>query len=80
MMQHLSNEERLRELGFSLEKALGRPYCSLSVPEGAYKKSGEGLFTRTCGYRTRGNGFKLKEGRFRLDTRNKYFTLRVMRH
>ncbi|GAB0187583.1 hypothetical protein GRJ2_001223600 [Grus japonensis] len=81
-LEHLSYEDRLR-VGMvqpGEKAALGRPYSSLPVPKGTYRKAGEGLFTRSWSDRTRGNGFKLKEGRFRFDVRKKFFTVRVVRH
>jgi len=37
------------------------------------------LLERVENSRARGNGFKLKEGRFRLDAGGKFFTMRMVR-
>jgi len=75
-IEHLSYEERPRELWlFSLEKRRlqGHLRAAFQHLKGAYQKAGEGLFTGAWSDRTRGNGFKLKEGRFRLDIRKEFF-------
>jgi len=46
---------------------------------GAHKKDGDKHFSEACGDRTRGNGFKLKECRFRPDIGKKFFIMRVMK-
>ena len=43
--------------------------------KGGCKKEGNRLFSRSCCDRTRRNDFKLKEGRFRLDIRKKFFIM-----
>jgi len=48
--------------------------------KGVYKKDGDKLLSRACCDKTTCNGCKLKEGRFRLDVRKKFFTMRVVKH
>lgn len=45
----------------------------------SYKKDGDRLFVGSVVNRTSINGYQLKDGRFRLDIKKKYFIMRIVK-
>jgi len=82
-LEHLSYEERLRELGmFSLEKRRlrGDLINAYTYLKDGCQEDGARLFPVVPSNRTRGNRQKVKHKRIHLNMRKNFFTLKVTEH